>query len=108
MPAVGFAAANTGAMLSADIAAPMTNAINCFVLIFRGSLRKLPVLRRTRRGVNLAMHCNAFGASLAAHGLLRGTASVGGARFHVHVHPAPFFLRVRIDMSHPIQDHWNP
>src|SRR5882757_4169458 len=35
-------------MISAEIAAPMTNAIDCFVLTFGDSLRKSPVVRRTR------------------------------------------------------------
>src|SRR5579863_6713896 len=39
---------------------------------------------------------------------LRGAVSVGVARFHVHIHPAPFLLPIRIDMSHPIQTHRNP
>jgi hypothetical protein len=37
-----------------------------------------------------------------------GQASVGGARFHVHVHPAPLLLLIRIDMGHPIQDYRYP
>ena len=43
---------------------------------------------------------------MACYGTL---SAFGGARFHVHIHAAPFLLRhVRIDMSHPIQDDRNP
>src|ERR1700733_9435606 len=50
-------------MISAHAAAPKLNAIRCLVLIFQSSLRKRPVLQRTRRWLGLAMHCNAFWGS---------------------------------------------
>src|SRR5580658_461795 len=45
---------------------------------------------------------------LTTYDVLRGRPGVGGSRFDVHVHSAPFLLLVRIDMGHPIQHYRDP